>query len=499
MKGYPIVLTADRTLIADYRILFDGMIVAGLTTATPRLLMEKMLMPRAKEINGRAQVAPLGLRRIEAALRLGGFSAGEVAVVTPESVGAAIGPATRLVGICSGEPAGQGMNTSTMVAIAGGQIYPEAMFHRLIGDVRRAIDAAGSTAKVMLGGPGAWQVATDADARRQLGIDYVVTGYAEGNIAQVVRSLLQGEALPAVIHGEGTHAQAIPPILAASTMGVVEISRGCGLGCGFCTIGTVPMQHLPEETILADVRTNIAGGMTSIAALSEDFFRYGGRGAVVNLAAVTSLLARLRALPGLRLIQLDHANVTSIAQYSDEELCKVRALIVGDNRHNFPWVNVGVETASGALLHANGGAAKMGRCPEEEWGNLCAEQLRRLCRAGFFPLVSLIIGLPGETEADVRRTLEWVAAISNERLAVFPVLYAPIDGQAGADDLSRRHWQLIQASYRTVFRWIPHMYWDNRTGAGVPLSQRLLPQMLGYGKAVQWNLLFAQHARRARR
>jgi len=141
----------------------------------------------------------------------------------------------------------------------------------------------------------------------------------------------------------------------------------------------------------------------------------------------------------------------------------------------------------------------MGRCPEDAWGDLCAEQLRRLCRAGFFPLVSLIIGLPGETEADVRRTLEWVAAISKERLAVFPVLYAPIDGSAGADGLSRRQWQLVRASYRTVFRWIPHMYWDNRTGAGVPLAQRLLPQMLGYGKAVQWNLLFAQHARRARR
>ena len=90
-----------------------------------------------------------------------------------------------------------------------------------------------------------------------------------------------------------------------------------------------------------------------------------------------------------------------------------------------------VETAAGELLKANGGAAKMGRYPAADWGALCAEQLRRLCRAGFFPLVSLVVGLPGEQDADVRATLDWVRSLHDERLAIFPVFHAPIDGHPG--------------------------------------------------------------------
>jgi hypothetical protein len=44
-------------------------------------------------------------------------------------------------------------------------------------------------------------------------------------------------------------------------------------------MGRERMQDLPEETILADARTNVAAGLTSIGAISEDLLRYGGDGA----------------------------------------------------------------------------------------------------------------------------------------------------------------------------------------------------------------------------
>lgn len=496
--GYPVVLTADRTLIADYRLLFEGMVVAGLTTATPRWLLNTLLMPRAREHAGRAAVAPLGLRRIEAALRQGGFTAAEVAVVTPESVGEAIGPATRVVGICSGEPCGLGMNTSTMTAIAGGTIFPEAMFRLLLRDVRAAVAAAGASARIVLGGPGAWQLAASTEHSYALGIDHVVTGYAEGNAARIMSTLVEGDVLPRLIAGEGVSAEAIPPILGAATMGAVEISRGCGLGCGFCTLGQTPMRHLTDDQILADVRTNLAGGKTSVALLCEDFFRFGGQGTAVEPGAVLQLLSRLRALPGLRLIQIDHANVISVARYTDAELSAVHDILVRGQHHGYPWVNLGVETASGDLLLANGGKAKMGQQAADAWGALCAEQVQRLCRAGFFPMVSLIIGMPGEREDDVRRTLAWVESLAHERLSVFPVVHAPIDGSERNSSLSKCQWELIRACYRLNFRWIPRMFSDNQRGAGVSSLRRLLPQLLGYGKVLQWNGVFTREIARAR-
>ena len=494
-KGYPVVLTADRTLMAAYDLLFDGMVAASETSTAPPALLANLLMPRPRALDGRVLTAPLGLRRIEAALLAGGFTADEVTVADEAHLDTAIGSDTRIAAVSVGEPGGRGMNSTTMTAISGGHSYPQVMCHRMLRAVRRRLPVG---AKIVAGGPGAWQLAGDADLRAELGIDHVVTGYAEGNAAEIIRALVNGVSLPVIIPGVDVSAEAIPAIRGATTMGAVEISRGCGLGCMFCTLARVPMRHLPVETIATDVAINVATGNTSVALLSEDFFRYGADGVTANPAALLALLERLRRTLGLRLIQTDHANVCSIAQFTDDELSAVRAAMVGAMPHDFPWVNVGVETASGRLLRANGGGPKMGRVSPETWRTHCAEQLRRLCRAGFFPLASLVMGLPGEEEEDVQRTLEWVESLHGERLAIFPVLFAPIDGSAmGPDVLTPLHWKLIRACYTFNFRWMPALYWDNQTAAGASLARRLSIRGLAPLKTLQWKALFAWHAWRA--
>ncbi len=496
--GYPIVLTADRVLMARHQLLFDGMLAASLTTTTPPALLSTLLMPRATA----GSVAPLGLRRIEAALLDGGFRRDEIAVVDETGLAAAIGPATRVIGLCAGDPQGRGMNTTTMTAIAGGRSYPHALFSDLLAQVVRRRASAAPAARIVLGGPGAWQAATPTATGETAAIDHIVCGYAEGNVAALLRALCAGETLPRLLTGEGVPAERIPRILGASTMGVVEISRGCGLGCRFCTLAQEPMRHLPLETILADAATNIAAGQTSIAAMSEDFFRYGADGVKVQPARVIELLERLRALPGLRLIQLDHINLMSLARFSDDELTRVHALLTAGQRHQHLWVNVGVESASGRLLRANGGAPKMGGVPDDEWGIFCATQLRRLMHAGFLPMVSLILGLPGEQPDDLAHTRAWEAAWElTEPLTIFPVLYAPVDGTAPVtvETLSPAHWALFRAAYARNFRWIPRMYWDNQTGAGVSLAKRCLMQAMGHGQVLLWESLFAWHTQQAKR
>lgn len=471
------------------------MLAASQTSTVPPELLQALLMPR-----GRGRVAPLGLRRIEAALLEGGFARGEVAVTDAEGLARVVGPATRVIGISAGEPAGKGMNSNTMTGIAGGRIYPEAMFRRLARRIRGLVADRAPGARVVLGGPGAWQLAGDEARRRALRIDHIVTGYAEGNVAVIFRALAGGQPLPEVIEGRCPAAEEIPPIRHASTMGVVEISRGCGLGCGFCTIGGVPMLHLPAETILADVRTNLAEGMTSIALLSEDFFRYGAGGVKTNPERLLELLRRIRALPGVRLIQIDHVNVLSVAQFSDAQLAEVRELLVGDTGCKYPWVNIGIESAAGELLEASGGGPKMGRDRSRDWGEHCAEQLRRLCRAGFMPMASLILGLPAEREEHVRRTLKWAQGLAGECVTIFPMLYAPIDGERPPTTaaLTALHWRLIRECYKLNFKWIPKMFWESQRAAGVPLARRVLLQTMGLGQVAQWNAIFAWKAWRAR-
>jgi hypothetical protein len=66
--GYPIVLTADRTLLADYPVLFDGMMGTIQTTPVPEPIMRHISAPPVGSNNLAARKAPMGLRRIEAAL-----------------------------------------------------------------------------------------------------------------------------------------------------------------------------------------------------------------------------------------------------------------------------------------------------------------------------------------------------------------------------------------------------------------------------------------------
>ncbi len=492
MSGVPVVMTADRTLMADHRTIFGGMVATSQTTTVPRLLMDHLLAPRA-----RLPIAPLGLRRIEAALLSDGFAESEVAVVEAERVEDVVGPDTRIIAVSAGEACGLGMNSTTMTAITGGEIYPRHLVRELMRRIGRLRDNA-PDAKVILGGPGAWQLVADDGLRADLGVDHVVSGQAEGNAARIFHQVIEADDLPTVIAGEAVDVVDIPAIRGASAMGVVELSRGCGLGCSYCVMGRERMAHLPEDTILADVRTNLAAGMTSVGAISEDILRYGGDGVRPDPERLLALLGRMRQIDGLGLIQTDHANVISVEAWSDEQLRDLRALMVGETGARYPWMNLGVESASGDLL-AQSGSAKLGGVSPSEWGEFAAEQLRRLIRAGFMPMASLMMCLPGETEAHVRRTLDWVESLSGEPLMVFPVLHAPIDGSYAATraDLTSTHWRLVQRCYDFNFREVPRMFRDGQTAAGVPVGRRLALQALGYGQVALWSALFAWRGWRA--
>ncbi|MEN6305061.1 MAG: hypothetical protein ABFD96_20180, partial [Armatimonadia bacterium] len=208
--------------MAQYTVLLDGMLAASQTTSSPAPIIERLLLPRAKHFNGQAPVAPLGLRRVESALLEGGLAPEQLVTVDDAHLADAIGPETRVVAVSSGEPVGLGMSSSTMTGVAGGEIYPQAMFRKLLQQVRRLVSERAPQAKVLLGGPGAWQLANDPAKRRELGVDHVVLGYAEGNVAQIVRDLSDGRELPAVIDGQPVTADRIPLLRGASTMGVVE-------------------------------------------------------------------------------------------------------------------------------------------------------------------------------------------------------------------------------------------------------------------------------------
>jgi radical SAM superfamily enzyme YgiQ (UPF0313 family) len=256
------------------------------------------------------------------------------------------------------------------------------------------------------------------------------------------------------------------------------------------------MVHLAAEAVAADVETNLAGGVRDAALTSEDFFRYG---ATASSAAapekLLELLRRLRGMPALRLIQADHASIRSVAAFPDDALAETRRLMAGRGGDGAVWVNLGVETASGELLAASGGSAKMSPWGPSQWADACREQVLRLSRAGFLPMVSLVVGLPGESASDVLRTAEWVESLAGEKATVFPVFHVPVNGEMGAHrfgraDMTALHWRLLESSYRLNFRHIPTLHARSQAAAGTGLLRRAVMGLLGRGEILRWKARF---------
>jgi radical SAM superfamily enzyme YgiQ (UPF0313 family) len=493
-----VVLVADRTLSADYRVLFEGIFATMQTTSTPDWLMRRLVAPAIRtDAAGRAIAAPIGLRRVEAALlKTAGLSPGDVVVATPESLGRFLGPWTKIVAVSSSDPLGGGMSNTTTAHFAGGQLYTRLWMDRMMRSIREAKDRFKFA--VVAGGAGAWQYGRDPQIAREHGIDTVFEGYFEGLGPNLFADLLAGRAAPPHVAEPGTAIEQLAPIRSRSILGAVEFSRGCGKGCRFCYAADLRMEHVPPDTILADIQTNLSAGQASVASASEDFFRYGATGSSVNFAALHGLLTRLRELPGLSFMQIDHGNISSIMQLSVEELAEIRRLLMWNSRTDYCWVNLGVESANGQLVAANS-PGKILPFDPDTWEELVRGSVSRMEQAGFFPVYSLILGLPGETPDDVARTHRLVEFFATRRAVVFPIFHEPLRPAAGDPfglaNLRADHLELFAACYEINFRWVPHLYSDNQRAGGVSWIKRALVQMLGRGEIFTWRSRFKRVAR----
>ncbi len=97
----------------------------------------------------------------------------------------------------------------------------------------------------------------------------------------------------------------------------------------------------------------------------------------------------------------------------------------------------------------------------------------------FSPVFSIILGLPGETPADIARTLTLVKNLAAKRAVIFPVFYEPLSAdeiESGQRFTLRKmradHLELYRTCYQINFKLVPRLLWDNQRAGGVSLDKK---------------------------
>ena len=483
MKYPKVVLSADRTLMSPYRGIslasFFGCApaldinrnrntfwyhVLG-QQVTPKVLFDFICNP-IEQTNGRANYAPYGLRKVEAALVRDGYTRDQVVVAHPDHIEKFIGPETEVVGTYEMDPLGMGPVTMTFTygrkQMSYDEFYSRDLHQRIVAAKRRN----GSKAKILAGASGTWQYNYDPAKIEEYDLYGIVEGdlggigpEIDGTGGRFFDALINGEMETAnpfkktefkvevkefarngrKYHGRFIHSwdqpsvDEIPNILNPSMHGQVEVMRGCGRGCKFCDVTLRPLRYYPVEKVQQEIEINMKyGGLKNAWVHSDDIFVYG-----LNPRTTKNMQPNREAIEelfkGIMATGVEHTNPTHgtlAGAIADERLIPNVSKIIRASTSNHIGIQCGFETGSIRLI-GKYADRKLAPYQPAEWHWVVKTAVKTLNENFWVPAFTIIMGLNNdETPEDSWETIRLIHELENEqpdsKFTVTPLTFVPI-------------------------------------------------------------------------
>ena len=198
----------------------------------------------------------------------------------------------------------------------------------------------------------------------------------------------------------------------------LKISEGCNWKCGYCAIPLIRGEHrsVPMEELEEEARRLAAGGVRELMVIAQDTTYYGLD--LYGRRCLAELLRRLCRIDSLEWIRLHYAYPTAFPEEvievmaSEPKICK--------------YLDIPFQHISDAQL-----AAMHRRHTKAE----ALELIARLRHAipDLALRTTLLVGYPGESEADFEELLDFVRETRFDRLGVFA--YSEEEGTFSAREL----------------------------------------------------------------
>lgn len=483
MKYPKVVLSADRTLMSPYRGIslasFFGCApaldpnrnhntfwyrVLG-QQVTPKVLFDFICNP-IEQTDGRANYAPYGLRKVEAALVRDGYTRDQVVVAHPDHIEKFIGPETEVVGTYEMDPLGMGPVTMTFTygrkQMSYDEFYSRDLHQRIVAAKRKN----GSKAKILAGASGTWQYNYDPAKIEEYDLYGIVEGdlggigpEIDGTGGRFFDALINGEMETAnpfkktefkveikefardgrKYHGRFIHCwdqpsvDEIPNIINPSMHGQVEVMRGCGRGCKFCDVTLRPLRYYPVEKVQKEIEINMKyGGLKNAWVHSDDIFVYG-----LNPRTTKNMQPNREAIEelfkGIMATGVEHTNPTHgtlAGAIADERLIPNVSKIIKASPSNHIGIQCGLETGSVRLI-GKYADRKLAPYQPAEWHWVVKNAVKTLNENYWVPAFTIIMGLNNdETPEDSWETIRLIHELENEqpdsKFTVTPLTFVPI-------------------------------------------------------------------------
>jgi tRNA-2-methylthio-N6-dimethylallyladenosine synthase len=276
----------------------------------------------------------------------------------------------------------------------------EKLFHSL-GRLKKA-QRARPELKIGVGGCVA-QLEGERVLSRAGNVNLLVGTHNVARVPDLLRQVSEGSG-PLVDLDRSADSFTVPDADIAHSSSVrayVTAMEGCNHVCSFCVVPRTRGTEVcrPAEAILAEVRSLVARGYPEVMLLGQTVNAYARDG--IDFAG---LLAAVDAIPGLVRLRF----TTSHPEHVDARF----AAAVRDLERLCPYLHLPVQSGSDRVLESM-------RRGYTRAGYLEKVALLREHRPDLALTSDLIVGYPGETEAEFQDTIDLVDAVGFDGLFVF--------------------------------------------------------------------------------